>query len=52
MPFTIKNTTNPPRIVLLRLNSNKTLHLPPWITSTEIMDVEVDNNPMVKKLEA
>ncbi len=48
MSVVIENVTNRP--VLLRLNSGKTLHLAASITSTEILEVEVNNNSKVKKL--
>lgn len=49
MFVTIENLTNRP--VLLRLNSGTTLHLAPRATSSELMDVEVNQNDKVKKLE-
>ncbi len=48
MSVTIENLTNRP--VLLRLNSGMTLHLAPRATSSEIMDVEVNQNDKVEKL--
>jgi len=40
------------RLVLLRLNSGETLHLAPRKTSSEIEEVEINNNPKFQKLEA
>lgn len=48
MPVEIKNLTNRP--VLLRLNSGNTMHLAPSKISTQILDVEVNNNSKVQKL--
>ncbi len=49
MPVEIENLTNRP--VLLRLNSGNTMHLAPCTTSTQILDVEVNNNSKVQKLQ-
>ena len=49
MPVKIENLANRP--VLLRLNSGQTLHLDPRRTSAEVLDVEVERNAKVKKLE-
>ena len=49
MPVEIKNITK--RLVSLRLNTGRTVHLPPG-TKLEVLDVEVDNNAKAKKLEA
>jgi len=49
MSVKIENVTNRP--VLLRLNSGKTLHLAPNTTSTEILEVDVNNNSKVHKLQ-
>jgi hypothetical protein len=46
---TIENLTN--RLVSLRLNSGTTLHLPPGTNSLEIIDVEVESNAEVQKLQ-
>lgn len=48
MSFKIENLTNSP--VLLRLNNGRTLHLAPRTTSSDIMDVEVNQNAKVQKL--
>ena len=49
MSVKIKNITKRP--VSFRLNSGRTLHLAPGATSPEILDVEVNNNAQVQKLE-
>ncbi len=49
MPVKIENLANRP--VLLRLNSGQTLHLAPHRTSGEVVDVEVERNAKVQKLE-
>jgi len=46
---TIENLTS--RLVSLRLNSGTTLHLPPGTNSSEIVDVEVQSNAEVQKLQ-
>lgn len=48
MSVIIKNITNRP--VSLRLNSTRTLHIGPNAASTEIVDVEVNNNSYVQRL--
>ncbi len=49
MPVIIKNLTNRP--VLLRLNSGSTLHIAPRQISGECADGDIQNNPMVEKLQ-
>lgn len=49
MSIKIENLINRP--VLLRLNSGQTLHLAPRTTSKEIMEVEVQGNSKVQKLQ-
>jgi len=46
--FRIKNQTG--RLVILRLNSGKSLFLEPGALSGELPGEEVGNNPMVEKL--
>lgn len=48
MHVKIKNLTNRP--VLLRCNSGETLHIPPNTTLEKIPDIEIKNNPEVRKL--
>lgn len=45
----VKNLTN--RLVSIRLNNGRTLHLPPKFFSDEIDDALIMNNAQVKKLE-
>jgi len=44
----IENLTN--RLVSLRLNNGKTLHLPPRMVFTEVSDAQIANNAKVAKL--
>jgi hypothetical protein len=46
---TIENLTR--RLVSVRLNSGTTLHLPPGTNSPELVDVEVQSNAEVQKLQ-
>jgi hypothetical protein len=50
MPVTIENLSTRP--VLLRCNSNETLHIAPKSVSSEIPDVEIIDNPKAAKLES
>ncbi len=49
MSVTIENLTTRP--VLLPLNSGQTLHLAPRLTSAPLLDVEVEQNAKVEKLQ-
>src|SRR5262245_41200659 len=45
----LKNLTN--RLVSIRLNNGRSLHLPPKFVSSDIDDALIMNNAQVKKLE-
>jgi len=46
----LKNSTN--RLISIRLNNGRTLHLPPRFLLSDIDDALIVNNDQVKKLEA
>jgi hypothetical protein len=46
----IKNTSS--QILMIRLNSGKTIHLAPKEESGPINKIELVNNPVIKKLES
>ncbi len=48
MSVKVENLTN--SLVLLRLNSGTTLHLPPKAVVDDLLDVEVENNTKMQKL--